>query len=179
MIRLHRAYAVATALLIFFASASAVSAQTAPKIGVFDPQRVSEETAEGKRIQAQLGSIREQRQKEIFDEESKIAELQQQLEQQRLSLSADRRATLEIDIQRRLLELQSRKDMATRGFQLEISAAEARFNEKLGAVIGQFARDEGFSIIFEAAAVAYASSGVDVTTAIIEQFDKLYPPQTE
>ena len=165
----------AAALAWLAAALSPAEAQSTFKLGVFDPQRVSEETAEGKRIQAKLEAMREERQKAISGEEAKINELQQQLSQQSLSLSPEKRAQMEIEIQKRLLELNSRKDTMTKSFQLEIAAEEARFNEKLRAVLSQFARDEEFSVILEVAAVAFAATSVDVTTAVIDRFNKLYP----
>ena len=145
------------------------------KLGVFDPQRVSEETIEGKRIQAVLTEIRTKTEKGIEDQTTRLAELQQQLEQQGLSLSEERRATLEIEVQQRLLELNNSKDIATRGFQLQIQLAEARFNEKLRNVINEFARNEGFTVILESGSVAFAASTIDVTTAVIDLFDKMHP----
>ena len=49
--------------MLFAAALSTVCAQTSLKLGVFDPQRVSEETAEGKRIQASLAEIRDVQQR--------------------------------------------------------------------------------------------------------------------
>ena len=155
---------------------SSVYSQTSTlKVGVFDPQRVSEETVEGKRIQTVLTEIRGKAEKGIEDQTARLAELQQQLEQQGLSLSEERRATLEIEVQQRLLELNNSKDIATRGFQLQIQLAEARFNEKLRNVINEFARNEGFTVILESASVAYAAPTIDVTTAVIDLFDKMHP----
>jgi Skp family chaperone for outer membrane proteins len=163
-----------TVLAVFGAVTSPAGAQ-ALKLGVFDPQRVSEESLEGKRIQAKLEAMREQRQSEIAGEEAKITELQQQLSQQALSLSLEKRTQKEIEIQKRVLELNARKDLMTKSFQLEIAAEESQFNEKLRTVLSQFAKDEEFSIILEVAAMAFASAPVDVSTAIIDRFNKLYP----
>ena len=167
----------ATALLT--AMFSAASAQATVKIGVFDPQRVSEETIEGKRIQATLEALRDKRQSDITTDERAIAEAQQQLTQQALSLSPEKVQQMEIDIQMRMLELNSRKETATRAFQLEIAAEEAKFNEKLRGVIGRFAQAESFQIILEVGAVAYAAPTVDVTTAIIDAFNRAYPATAE
>jgi outer membrane protein len=167
----------ATALLMTMFSAA--NAQGTVKIGVFDPQRVSEETIEGKRIQASLEALRDQRQSEISADEKSIAEAQQQLTQQALSLSPEKVAQLEIDIQKRMLELNSRKDTATRAFQLEIAGEEAKFNEKLRGVLVRFAQAESFQIILEVGAVAYAAPTVDVTTAIIDAFNRAYPATEE
>jgi len=164
---------VATAVLVV--GTSAASAQAAFKVGVFDSQRLSEETTEGKRVQTQLKEVRAQREKEIEDEAKRLQGLQQQLEQRGLSLSEERRTTLEIDIRRGALELEGRKDIASRGFQLEIAAAEARFNEKLRAAIGEFAKQEQFTLILEGSAVAWASASIDVTTALIDTFNRMFP----
>ena len=74
-----------------------------------------------------------------------------------------------------MLELETRREMLTKGFQLEIAAAEARFNEKLRTVINQFARDQEFSVILERGAVAYSAASVDITTAVIDLFNRMYP----
>ena len=167
----------ATALLV--ATFSAANAQTPSKIGVFDSQRVSAETIEGKRIQATLEALRDKRQSEIAGEERTIAEAQQQLTQQALSLSAEKLQQMEIDIQMSMLELNSRKDMASRAFQLEVAAEEAKFNEKLRNVVSQFARSEEFTVILEFGAVFYAAASVDVSTGIIDAFNKAYPGSAE
>jgi len=158
---------------------STLSAQSSLKLGVFDPQRVSEETFEGKRIQQKLEQMRDSRQREIADEEAQIGALQQQLNQQALSLSREKLAEMEIDIQKRLLELNGRKDMMSRAFQLEIAGAEAQFNEKLRVVVAQYAKTEGFTIIFEIGAVAFASQTIDVTTGLIDQFNANFPASAE
>ena len=167
----------ATALLT--AMFSAASAQATVKIGVFDPQRVSEETIEGKRIQATLEALRDKRQTEISTDERAIADAQQQLTQQALSLSPERVQQMEIDIQMRVLELNSRKETATRAFQLEIAAEEAKFNEKLRGVLNRFAEAEGFQIILELGAVAFAAPQVDLTTGIIDAFNRAHPATAE
>jgi Skp family chaperone for outer membrane proteins len=168
--------ATAALLMTMF---TAANAQGTIKIGVFDPQRVSEETIEGKRIQARLEALRDKRQNEIATDERAIGEAQQQLTQQALSLSQDKLQQMEIDIQMRLLELNSRKETATRAFQLEIAAEEAKFNEKLRGVIGRFAEGESFAIILEVGAVAYAAPTVDVTTGIIDAFNQAHPATAE
>jgi len=165
----------ALAVLAAAAAAQPVLAQAPLKIGVFDSQRISEETIEGKRVQTELGAVRDAKQKEISDMERAISDLQQRLSQQGLSLSAETRSSLELDIQRRALMLNNAKDLATRELQLEVAAAEARFNEKLRLVVNRFGQDEGFALLFELGVTAWAGNTVDVTTAIIDLFDQMYP----
>jgi len=158
---------------------SAVSAQTALKIGVFDPQRISEETIEGKRAAAELSAIRDAKQQEIVAMEQALNQLQEQFAAQALSLSIDRRAALQVEIQRKQLELQNSRELAFRELQIEIEAAEGKFNEKLRVSVSEFGRAGNFTVILDAGAVAWASAAVDVTTNVIDQFDKMYPAKTE
>ncbi len=157
---------------------SAAQAQSL-KVGVFDPQRVSLETAEGKRVQIQRAALRDEKQAEITAKQKAITELQEQLSQQSLSLSPDRRNSLQMDIQRRMLELDNANELASRELQLEVSSAQARFNEKLLAGIEAFGRDEGLDLILDRSLVAWSGESIDVTTAIIDRFDQLFPAEAE
>jgi outer membrane protein len=158
-----------------FAASTDAVAQAAPKFGVFDAQRVSEETAIGKRVQVELGAFRTRKQQELSEKQQAINELEKQLSQQALSLSAERRAELERDIQRQLLELQSAQEAASRQMQLEFQSASAGFQEKLTQVVGNFGRQEGFTLILDRGLVAWASDTIDVTTTIVDLFDRMYP----
>ena len=162
------------ALGLILLPALAADAQ-AVKIGVFDPARVSEEAADAKRLQADLQALRDAKTSEIAAQETAINDLRQRLQQQALSLSADKRTSMEIDIQRRLLELNTAKELASQQMQLEFSAAEIGFNEKLARVVAQYGRDNGFAVILDSSSVAFAAAAVDVTTPIVDLFNQLYP----
>jgi Skp family chaperone for outer membrane proteins len=169
---------LATAAILLLAAAPA-TAQSTIKIGVFDSQRVSGEADEGKRIQGELAAMGEAKQQQLAAMEQQLNDLQQRLSQQQLSLSAERRTALEMDIQRMALALNTSKDLATRELQLEFAAAEAQFNEKLRTVVTQFGLDENFSLLLEYGAVAWSATSVEVTTAIIDLFNRMYPAKSE
>ena len=75
------------------------------RIGVFDAGRVSEETDEGRLVQARLEAFRSAKQAEITAKEQELTSLQSQLNTQALSLSPERRSDLEKQIQRKALEM--------------------------------------------------------------------------
>ena len=163
----------ATAVIACLAATPSTWAQS--KVGVFDPQRVSEETAEGKRIQAQLESIKNEKQKALSDKENQLAALTTQLEQQALTLSTEKRTALQVQIERLRLDLDNARKLATQELQLEVAAAQAAFNERLRRAVTSFGQSQGFDLVIEASLVSYWSTGVDVTTGIIDTFDKLGP----
>jgi outer membrane protein len=149
------------------------------KIGVFDPARISQETREGLRVQDKLEAIRDEKQAEISSKEEKIKELQSQLQQQSLSLSADRRASMQLDIQKKLLDLENASNMASRELQLELNGAQQRFNELLVQGVESFGRKEGFDMLLDATLIAWNNESLDVTTALIDHFDQMFPGTEE
>jgi Skp family chaperone for outer membrane proteins len=169
-----RTTVAAVALALLGGLAVPVRAQ-AIKIGVFDPARVSEEVADAQQLQANLVAMRETKQAAIAAKEQTLIEMRQKLQQQALSLSPDKRTTMEIEIQRKVIEVNSLKETANQELQLEFAAAEARFNDKLRAVVEQYGRDQGFALILDATTVAWASMAIDLTVPIIDQYNRQFP----
>ena len=145
------------------------------KIGVFDANRVSEETDEGKRIAAKLSAFGDKKKAELAEKEKEIGNLRAQLESQTLSLSPEKTQQMQKDVQRKGLELQQAQEAARNEFQIEVSEAQNKFQEQLIRVINTFGRDEGFTLVIERSTggVAFAAESVDVTTAIVDKFNQL------
>ncbi|NIM00815.1 MAG: hypothetical protein GTN89_07860 [Acidobacteria bacterium] len=170
----HRTACAALTLVLLAGLVAPATAQ-AIKIGVFDPARVSEQVADARELQASLVEMREAKQAAISVKEQDLNGLRQRLAEQALSLSPDKRTAMEIDIQRLVIEVNSLKDVATQELQLEFAAAEARFNDKLRSVVEQYGRDQGFALILDATAVAWASTAIDVTVPIVDQYNRMFP----
>jgi len=175
-----------TLTTILVAATAAAWAQSAPaiKVGVFDANRVSEETDEGKKIQAKLTAFGEKKKAELAAKEKEITDLRAQLDSQNLSLSPEKMQQMQKDVQRKGLELQQAQEAARSEFQIEVSEAQNKFQEQLIRVINQFGRDEGFTLVIErtTGGVAFASESIDVTTAIVDKFNELVktpPPAAE
>ena len=160
-------------LVAVVAVASVAQAQTV-KIGVFDAQSVSENTEMGKRIQAELTAFTERKETEIGERQQRATELRNQLAQQSLSLSSDKRAALEKEIQRHLLELQSFQESANRELELEYASATKEFQEKLIVTVDTFGKDEGFSLILDRSQVAWFDASIDVSSAIVDRFNRMF-----
>jgi len=169
------------AFAILASAGASAQAPTAFKVGVFDANRVSEETEEGKRIAARLSAFGDKKKAELAAKEKDIAELRTQLDSQNLSLSPEKQSQMQKDIQRKGLELQQAQESARNEFQIEVSEAQNRFQDQLIRVINQFGRDEGFSLILERSTggIAFAAEALDVTTAIVDAFNLLVKPPAE
>ena len=154
---------------------SAAHAQSSFKIGVFDPQRVSQESLQGKRLQAELSTLQQSKQAEIKAKDDELLASEKSYSEQRLSLSDGRRKQMELDIERRRLELKNLQQLATQQLQLEYADAQQNFNDMLIRAVAQFGQDEGFNLILDMSSVAWAAQNTDVTTAVIDLVDTLYP----
>jgi outer membrane protein len=166
------------ASLVVAVSAPARAQAPALKIGIFDANRVSEETEEGKRIAAKLSAFGDKKKAELAAKDKEIADLRAQLDSQNLSLSPEKQQQMQRDIQKKTLELQQGQEAARNEFQIEVSDAQNKFQEQLIRVINQFGRDEGFTLIIErtTGGVAFAAEAIDVTTAIVDKFNEVVKP---
>ncbi len=166
------------AALALAAQASAWAQTPVLKVGVFDANRVSEETNEGKRIAAKLSAFGDKKKADLAAKEKEIADLRAQLDSQNLSLSPEKLTQMQKDVQKKGLELQQAQEAARNEFQIEVSDAQNKFQEQLIRVITQFGRDEGFTLVLErtTGGVAFAAESIDVTTAIVDKFNEIVKP---
>jgi len=174
MNRLMRVSLPLLAIGLLAAGVSTVGAQEL-RVGVFDPQRVSEETNLGKQLQAELGAFQTEKQNDIEAKRAQVQTMQEQLRTQELSLSSATRTKMEKDIQRRVLFLEAAQETATREMQLELAAAKMVFEEKLLIAVREFGKSEGFSLILDNSLVAWADQTVDVTGALVDAFNRMFP----
>ena len=142
------------------------------KIGVFDFQRVSEETARGQELRASLEKFGDKKKGEITAKENELKSLEESYKAQAFSLSPDKRSQMEKDLQKKQLDLQSSRDSAQREMQIEVNEAQAKFNEQLLKVINDLGRERGYSLVFAKEQVAYASDAADMTSEVIEKFNQ-------
>jgi len=173
---------ILTVIVISLVSAQAGAwAQAALKVGVFDANRVSEETDEGKRIAGKLSQLGDKKKAELAAKEKEIQDLRAQLDSQNLSLSPEKVQQMQKDVQKKGLELQQAQEAARNEFQIEVSEAQNKFQEQLIRVINQFGRDEGFTLVIERSTggVAFAAESIDVTTAIVDKFNEMVKPPAD
>ena len=85
---------------------------------------------------------------------------------------------MEKDIQRRVLFLEAAQETATREMQLELAAAKMLFEEKLLIAVQEFGKSEEFSLILDRSLVAWADKTVDVTGALVDVFNRMFPADT-
>jgi Skp family chaperone for outer membrane proteins len=152
--------------------AGTVAAQAqAIKIGVFDPARVSQETAEGSRIQARLNALQQAKRGELDALQEEIRVLEEQFINTAPSLAVEKRKELGLKIQRKRIELEGMQKSATQELQLEVEQAQGEWQARVLDEVQKLGRDEGFTLILQFDLVAYHADAIDVTDKLIARID--------
>lgn len=146
-----------------------------PKIGAFDGSRVAAETKEGKKMQAELNALRQKKSAEFDAKQNEVSALQTELKDEALSLSPDKRDQMQKDLQKKMVELNQLRQTAQSDVQIETQDAQDKFGQELQAVVTSFGQEESFTVIFERSTVFYMSPAIDVTTAVIDRFNSMFP----
>jgi len=142
------------------------------KIGVFDFQRVSEETARGQELRANLEKFGDKKKSEITAKEGELKAMEDKYKAEAFSLTAEKRAQMEKDIQKKQLDLQSYRDSAQKEMQIEVNEAQGKFNEQLLSVINALGKERGYTLVFAKEQVAFAADAADMTSELIERFNQ-------
>lgn len=142
------------------------------KLGVFDFQRVSEETTRGQELRGSLEKFGDKKKAEIAAKENELRALEEQYKAGAFSMTPDKRSQMEKDLQKKQLDLQSMRDSAQKEMQIEVNEAQSRFNDELLKAIGNLGRERGYTLIYAKEQVAFAAESVDITSEVIERFNK-------
>ncbi len=186
--RLHRLIPLG---VLVVAGALLVSAQTpaptnpAPasaagpiKIAFVNPVAILSSTAEGKQEFAKLQDLTNTKQKQVADATAELRKLQDQYSQTSLSANPTTRAEMERQIQDRDVKLKRLQEDA----QLELQQRQDDLLEKMGGklqtILTEYAQKNGIDTIFrldQNQSFAYVNPALNITDAIIKQYDQRYP----
>jgi outer membrane protein len=144
---------------------------SALKVGVVDIQGVLEQSQRGQAAKQKLGQERGGRQKELEGKQQEVQKLQAEFEKQAPVLSDAAKREKSEAIQRRAREVQRLFEDASRDFEKRVREAEMDVTREIFAVIQEFGKDQGYSVILERSTVVYVSGAVDLTAEIVKRFD--------
>jgi outer membrane protein len=152
--------------------ASTVFAADATKIGFIDLQRALLESNAGKKARADL-EVLEKSKKTVIDEKVKaINKVEEELTKQASALSSDARKTKEEELERHKRDLQRLVEDA----RVEIQKKEAELTEAIlkdmSDVVEEFAKEEGYTVIFRSEVLLYAKKDVDITEVVVKKFNE-------
>ncbi len=141
------------------------------KLGVFDAQKVFEETAAGAKVQARLNALEASKRTQLETMQQALQALQQQLLTTGASLSSDKLRDLRLEIDRDTIDLEGKQKAASREFQMEVERAQNEWQDKMIGLVQTYGRDNGFVLIVPLNVVVYFAPGIDITQDLIKLVD--------
>ncbi|MDW8002027.1 MAG: OmpH family outer membrane protein [Deltaproteobacteria bacterium] len=139
----------------------------APKIGIFDLQRIIRESKTIENYRQILLRKLEEKRRPIIEKENSLRELENRLRQEKLSYAERRELEDRIFNESRELR-RMREDLEIELRRMDVELTQKAMAE-IASIVKEIAEKEGFSIIFErnAAGVAYVKDGIDITSKIL------------
>ncbi len=176
---------VAALSLVLMSQAGAALAQAgesvaATRMAVIDVQRLLFDSKVGQEAVEVLRNLREQKQAEAQTHQSEITALRDRLAEGRLSLSEDRLAELEKQVEDKLIDYQRFQDDAERALQEGQENAFGKIERDVMPIINQVAVELDYSVIFNKfqSGLLFASETIDITDTILERFDQVTETST-
>src|ERR1035437_3385605 len=169
------------ALLGMLGGTVSLQAQSAPsahdKIGVINIQAAIANSAEGKKVIADLQRKYHPRQQELQRLQQEIQAIQDQLSKQAATLSEDeqRRLSRELEDKQRIMKRSA--DDAQSDYNADTEEAVSRIGQKLVRVIGDYAQQNGFVLVIDGAQIPiyYAAKDIEISADIVKRYDAANP----
>lgn len=148
----------------------------AQKIGIFDAQKITAETAEGAKIQARLTGLQEKKRGELKKLQEELEAMQKEFVQTAASASQDKQKEMQLRIQRKQDELESAQKAANRELQMEMEAAQEGWQRRIMGIIENYGKQNGFSLILPSDVAIFYASSIDITADIVKLVDSSPAP---
>ncbi|HEY4363227.1 MAG TPA: OmpH family outer membrane protein [Bryobacteraceae bacterium] len=170
--RLFSALSLCAAALFSMPTASAQA-----KIGLVNFRTAIADTAEAKKVQADLTSKYKSRQDALDKATRDYTDLQTQYQNSQGKLSAAGQADLESKMNRKQREHDNLADDLQTDYQKDMDDINQRLGSRMIEVVKKIMDEKGFDAIFDTVgAVAYKTgTGVDLTKDATSAYDKAYP----
>ena len=169
--------ALAAAAFPLGVAAQGAAAPAPSKVAMIDISRAVLSTTEGKRDLDALDKKFEPRRTALQQQGTELQGLQKQLSDGGSKLAEDQRSELVRNIQQKQLALQHASEDAQSDYRREQGEVVGRVLKKMAPVIDKYARDNNFTMIFDAqfwptGPVLWASgSAADITSAIVAAYN--------
>lgn len=171
LVRLALAAVLAAVLLA--PAVPAAAQETSLKIAILDTEQILTASDTGKKALEELTALRQQKESEGQALQAEAEELRNRLAEGRLSLSEDRIASMEQELEDKAIALRRFQDDANRQLQKKRDEVLAAIDRKVMPIINEFGNEQGYDLIFRKfeSGLIFADEGVDVTEEIIRRLD--------
>lgn len=144
------------------------------KIGVVLLPKVVFNSEYGKEMGKTLQAKFEPMKKELERDAAELKKMEAEMKNQGLALKLDAKQDREREFRRKFRDFQDSQVAYNQKLQAEQQKLRDPLIKKLNSLIVEYARENGYSMILQAAkGVLYADEALDITDEIIVEFDKL------
>jgi outer membrane protein len=147
------------------------AAQAGLRIGVVDIQQVLNQSQKGSAMKQKLDQERAGRQRELDAKQQEVMKLQAELDKQAPLLSEQAKRERSEALQRKVRDVRRLAEDANRDFDKRVREAEVDITREIFAVIQEYGKDQGFSLIMERSTLVFTTPAVDITAEVIKRYD--------
>lgn len=145
------------------------------KVGVFDPTKIVAESKQGQALQEELNKFRITREGDIKRQRDEIERLLEQYKASVDTMSQERRDSVEADLTQRRRDLERLVRDAEADLQRKRGKGVRELEESVAAVIGDYAKRNGYTLILQRDFCAFAVESIDVSADIVRLIDARTP----
>ncbi|WP_180541418.1 OmpH family outer membrane protein [Nevskia soli] len=165
----------ARAGLFVLVLASAVSAQAQLKVGIVDMRRAILESAEIKKISAEMEAKYKPRQDEGQRMAKQLQDIQTQIQNGQGKLSQSALTELQTQGQRRQRDLQRLSDDLQADIDRDRQDILSKAQANMQAVVKKIAEDKGYDLIVDVTSTLYYKTALDLTNDAITAYNAAHP----
>lgn len=167
-------FMMSVAALALAVPAFAQTTAAPSRFAVFNVQRVVSESNAGKAAYESLRKMQEERSGRLQKMDQEIKTLEQEFTTKRMSLSEDKLAEMQKQIADRRISLQRAAQDAERELGEARDRSLAELEKQLAPVINAIGREMGFAAIFNRfdSGIVYSSEAIDITDVVIRRFNE-------
>lgn len=152
-------------------SCTASYAQEKIKIGFIDIQKVISESQAGKQARERFQAQVKKAEADIANERQDLDRLKNDLEKKGPLLKEEERRNLELDFQKRSVNLQRRMSDYQRELRVRNNEMMSDILKDLEKIVNEIGKAEKFTLILERSQILYSDQGIDITSRVIEKYN--------
>ena len=141
------------------------------KIGVIDVQRVVAESAAGKRAGERLQAQLKKAEADTLKERQDLERMRNDLDKKGPLLKEEERRNMELDFQKRSVNLQRTMGDLQQEIQLKEREMMQDILKDVEGVVNDIGKAEKFTLILSRSQLLYVEQGIDITSKVIETFN--------
>lgn len=157
-------------------AAATADGHLAPAIvAVVDMQKLMQESTAAKSVRDQLATRRESYQRDVQSDEQKLRETEQQLGQQRSTLTTEQFTAKRQSFEEQVRQVQQRVQARAHVLDTAFNEALGTIKQNLGQVVAEAASEKGATLVLDKGQVIVVESSFDITATVLDRLNRRLP----